>query len=462
MSARPAASRWFDERRTLLRVGGGLAVSGCLGADRAAHAATEAHGGSAKSCILIYLLGGPPQLDTFDLKPEAAAEVRGPFKPIASAVPGVEVCEHLPRLARLADKFSLIRSVSYPNSNHTPMIYYTLTGRPTDRPELDNDIRPPQRTDFPHLGAVLSRLKGGNGLLPGYVAIPEVAIRSSTKGEFKRSRSPLRGGSAGFLGAAYDPLTVNGELGSPNAVPALALPADVIFERFERRTALLSILDGHKPSSSLGATYQSFREQAVVLTGSGRQESRQPFRIDTEPAAVRTRYGEHPFGRAMLLARRLAEAAVPMIAVHFNEMTVCDGWDTHSKNFEGLKDELLPMLDQGVSALLEDLEQRGLLEQTVCVCMGEFGRTPKINGNAGRDHWGPCSSALLAGGGIRGGRVVGASDAIAAYPVSDRVDPTDIHATIHHCLGVDRHELIYDLGRRPWEICTGQVIDALL
>jgi uncharacterized protein (DUF1501 family) len=164
----------------------------------------------------------------------------------------------------------------------------------------------------------------------------------------------------------------------------------------------------------------------------------------------------------MLLARRLAEAGVPMISIHFNEMTVCDGWDTHSKNFDGLKTELLPMVDQSLSALLEDLDQRGRLDETLVVCLGEFGRTPKINSNAGRDHWGDCSSALLAGGGIRGGQVLGASDSIGAYPVSDKVDPVDIHATLYHCLGVEPESKIYDELQRPWDISTGQVISRLL
>jgi uncharacterized protein (DUF1501 family) len=184
--------------------------------------------------------------------------------------------------------------------------------------------------------------------------------------------------------------------------------------------------------------------------------------LDVEPPAVRQRYGEHRFGKALLLARRLVEARVPMVAVHFNEMTSCDGWDTHSQNFEALQSELLPMLDQGLSALLEDLDQRGRLQDTLVVCLGEFGRTPKINANAGRDHWGDCSSALLAGGGVRGGQVLGASDKIGAYPVSDRIDPVDIHATLYHCLGINPHQTLSDQAQRPWEISTGRVIERLL
>ncbi|MBC7821247.1 MAG: DUF1501 domain-containing protein [Planctomycetaceae bacterium] len=407
------------------------------------------------------MLGGPPHLDMFDLKPEAPQEVRGPFAPIATNVPGVQICELLPRLARTADKYALIRSVSHPNSNHTPMIYYTLTGRPTAQPLVDNDIRPPQRSDFPHVGSVLAKFKAAPSSLPGYIALPELAIRSSTKGEFKRARSPLRGGAAGFLGTRFDPLTVNGEPGTREAIPALALPDRVSSDRLDSRAALLSLLD--QPARSVAArAMQDFQQQAVLLTGAANRGTLPAFSLDDEPAELRDRYGRYRFGQTMLLARRLAEAGVPMVSIHFNEMTVCDGWDTHSKNFDALKSELLPMVDQSLSALLEDLDQRGRLDETLVVCLGEFGRTPKINGNAGRDHWGDCGSALLAGGGIRGGQVLGASDRIGAYPISDKVDPVDIHATLYHCLGLEPDYKIHDELQRPWDISTGQVLTRLL
>ena len=397
----------------------------------------------------------------WDLKPDAPAEVRGPFRPIATSVPGLRICEHLPRLARLARRYALVRSVSHNNHNHTPMIYYTLTGRPVEQPNQDNDVRPPQRTDFPHLGAVLAHFKRSPIGLPGYLAIPEVAVRSSSRGEFKRARTPLRGGGAGFLGPLVDPLAINGEPGTREAVPALSLPQEVTAERLQRRAALLSALEPHGRSLSAAHTHGELRDRAVVLSGAVGRTS-QVFSLDGESPALRDRYGRHRFGAALLLARRLAEAGVPMTAVHFNEMTVCDGWDTHAKNFEALQAELLPMLDQGVSALLEDLEQRGMLEQTVVVVMGEFGRTPKINKAAGRDHWGLCNSVLLAGGGIRGGQVHGSSDRIGAYPASDPVDPVDIHATLYHCMGLDPEQLIYDHLKRPFAISTGRVIKSLL
>ncbi|MCH7726007.1 MAG: DUF1501 domain-containing protein [Planctomycetes bacterium] len=461
-------ARILCQRRELLKVGAGLAVAGfalpaCFTPQAAAKAVRSRIAASgAKSCILVYLLGGPPHQDMFDLKPDATAEIRGPFQPIATRVPGLQICEYLPQLAKIADKYALIRSVSHRNSNHTPMIYYTLTGRHTAQPSRDNDIRPPQSDDFPHMGVVLSKFKRSVASLPGYIALPEVAIRSSTKGQYKRARNPLRGGGPGFLGAQFAPLGVNGEPGSRDAIPALALPKEVSAERFERRANLLTLLDRGPRSIRETQALHDIRTQAVALTGSSNRGQLKIFSLDDEPAKLRDRYGRHRFGQTMLLARRLAEAGVPMIAIHFNEMTICDGWDTHSKNFEACRTELLPMVDQSLSALLEDLDRRGQLDETLVVCMGEFGRTPKINKNAGRDHWGECSSTLLAGGGIRGGRVVGASDRHAAYPAVDPIDPVDIQATIYELMGLDTHQLIHDRSQRPWEISTGRVIRQLL
>src|SRR6185295_3766005 len=234
-------------RREFLRVGGGLAVASFLSpalVREAQAAANERSSAAARSCILIYLLGGPPHLDMWDLKPAAPAEVRGPFRPISTNVPGLQICEHMPRLAGMADRYALVRTVSHNNHNHTPMMYYTLTGRSVEQPLADNDLRPPQRTDFPHIGAVLARFKPPPVGLPGFIAIPELATRSSVaEGESQRPRVPLRGGRAGFLGPKFDPLPVDGKIGTNAAVPALALPKDVTGERLERRSALLSVLE---------------------------------------------------------------------------------------------------------------------------------------------------------------------------------------------------------------------------
>src|SRR5258708_31561768 len=383
-------------RRDFLRTGGGLAVAGhslphwvgALQANEAVAGHSAAGAGRAKSCILVYLLGGPPHLDMFDLKPQAPAEVRGPFQPIATNTPGVEICEHFPRLSQMADKFALVRSVSYPNSNHTPMIYYTLTGRPTARPEEDNDVRPTQRTGSPPVGSMLSKLRDGAGPMPPYVAVPEVATRNSTLGEFKRgARLPLRGGTAGFLGARFDPLPMNGEPGAVDAVPALTPPLEVPRDRFERRSALLEMLNRPAVSSR---DFDDVRHRAALLTAASSSSQRAPFTLEGEPAHVRERYGDRRFGRSLLMARRLVEAGVSLVAVHFNEMTVCDGWDTHSKNFEGLQSELLPMVDQGLSALLDDLDSRGRLDDTLILCLGEFGRSEERRvGKEGRSRWSP-------------------------------------------------------------------------
>ncbi|MFQ5731736.1 MAG: DUF1501 domain-containing protein [Planctomycetaceae bacterium] len=451
------------QRREFLRFGSGLAASGLLLPELVAAAKTSgAPRGKAKSCILVYLLGGPPHQDMFDLKPDAPAEIRGPFRPIDTSVPGVQICEHLPRLAKRADRFALVRSVSRRNSNHTPMIYYTLTGHDTAIPNRDNDVRPPQRTDFPHMGSVISRFKPTDAALPGYVALPEVAIRSSIRGQYKRARSALRGGGPGFLGPRYAALNVNGPPGTREAIPTLALPKNVTVRRFEERAALLSLLDRGAPRVPTTEQLGTLRKRAVMLTGAANRGRLETFSLDGEPAKLRDRYGRHRFGQSLLLARRLSEAGVPMVAVHFNEMTVCDGWDTHSKNFEALKTELLPMVDQGLSALLDDLQRRGTLGETLVVCLGEFGRTPKINKNAGRDHWGECSTTLLLGGGIRSGQVYGSSDNHAAYPKTNPVDPADIQATIYHCLGLDPRQPMYDLSDRAWPISNGTVIRGLV
>jgi len=455
-------------RRMFLRVGGGLAIAGGIlphlaGAATGSGAATGAmQRGKARSCILVYLLGGPPHLDMWDLKPQAAAEIRGPFKPIATATPGLTICEHLPRLARLTNRYALVRSVSHNNHNHTPMIYYTLTGRQVERPELDNDVRPPQSSDAPHHGSILSAmLPPSSSSLPGFVAIPQLAVRSSLEGEFKRARTALRGGGAGFLGSLFDPLCVDGDPGLADSVPALSRPADIAAERHERRASLLSLLESKRPAIANSESYGKLRGQAVTLTGAPKGSAEQ-FSLDGEPQAIKERYGLNRFGRAMLLARRLALAGVVMTTIHFNEMTVCDGWDTHSKNFAALESELLPMLDQGLSALIEDLSGRGALDETLIIVMGEFGRTPKINAQAGRDHWGSCQSVLLAGGGIRGGVVLGASDKIGAYPTDNPIDPVDIHATMYHCMGLDPAALIHDRLGRPHPLSVGQPVAALL
>ncbi|HUY32409.1 MAG TPA: DUF1501 domain-containing protein [Pirellulales bacterium] len=437
--------------RRLFLEAGTLALFG--GARRAAPvlAGNSAAGGRAKSCILVYLLGGPPHIDMWDLKPDAPAEIRGPFQPIATNVPGIRFGEHLPLLARQADKLAVLRSLTYPNNDHPFMTYHTLTGRVSAVPLDANTVLPPSRNDHPHMGAVVAKFKHTSTDVPGYVAIPEVRLRMQPL--------PVAGGGrAGMLGPRYDPFAINDDPSQP--LPALQLPHDVSAERFARRQSLLAVVDGHSPKARPPDEYQTLRGSASRLLGSS--TTQETFSLDKEPEALRDRYGMHRFGQSLLLARRLVENGVSFVAVHFNYMSLCDGWDTHAKNFPCLKDELLPLLDQGLSAMLDDLAGRGLLDETLVVTMGEFGRTPKVNDQGGRDHWGSCASVVFAGGGTRGGTVVGASDKIGAYPTDRAVGPPDVVATIYHALGLKPESLMYDaLLGRPMTLAEGRPIDPL-
>lgn len=404
-----------------------------------------------RSCILIYLLGGPPHLDMWDPKPTAPAEIRGPFRPIATKVPGVQFSEHLPRLAGMADKLAVVRSVSYANNDHPYMIYYTLTGRVSPAPLGANTVLPPSRMDYPHMGSVVAKFKHSDWAVPGYVAIPEVRIRMQAV--------PVSGGGrAGFLGPSYDPFAINDDPRDP--LSAIQLPTGVSTQRFESRGGLLAVLDGCAPRARAAQEHEAFRRSAGRLLSS--PATRELFDLDKEPGPLRDRYGRHRFGQSMLLARRLAESGVSLIGIHFNHMTRCDGWDTHARNFDCLKDELLPLVDNSMSALLDDLDQRGLLEETLVVCMGEFGRTPRINGNAGRDHWGHCGSVVFAGGGIRGGQIIGSSDPIGAYPREQPVDPADIQASIYQRFGLDPHQEMHDRLGRPLPLSIGTPVRQLV
>jgi hypothetical protein len=406
--------------------------------------------GRARHCILVYLLGGPPQIDMWDMKPEAPAEIRGPFKPIQSAVGGMDFCEHLPRLAAQARDLAILRSVTFPNNDHPAMIYHTLTGRESRVPLGANTVLPPSRSDDPHMGSVVARFRHHHAQVPGYVAIPEVRVRMMAM--------PVSGGGrAGLLGAPYDPLAINDDPREPLA--GLKLPDELSAERFEHRQSLLAMLDGKSPRAASSQEYQSRRDSASRLVGSAAAGGM--FSLDQEPTAVREQYGQHRFGQSLLVARRLVENGVSFVGVHFNYMTKCDGWDTHQKNFEALQGELLPLLDQGLSALVQDLKQRGLLDETLVVTMGEFGRTPRINKDGGRDHWGHCASVLWAGGGIRGGNLVGASDRNCAFPTELPVGPPDVVATIYHALGLEARTTMVDPLGRPMTICEGKVISRL-
>lgn len=404
---------------------------------------------AAKNCILVYLLGGPSHLDMWDLKPDAPKEMRGPFSPIATSVPGVHVSEHLPLLAERADRMAILRSLGYPNNDHPFMAYHMLTGRLSPTPLGANTVLPPSRSDHPHMGAVVSRFHHRDGSVPGYVAIPEVFVRMGPQ-------AVAGGGRAGYLGPQFDPLPINDD--PSKGLTTLDLPDGVSDGRFDARQSLLALLDGHSPRSARSRVYDTQRSTASRLT---RQTRGGLLDLDAEPATLHQRYGRDRFGQSLLLARRLVERGVSFVAVHFNYMTKCDGWDTHKDNFGCLQNELLPMLDRGLSALLDDLTDRGLLDETLIVTMGEFGRTPKINANAGRDHWGRCSAAVFAGGPVSGGTVIGASDTTGSYPTHRPVSPADVTATIYHALGLDPETLMHDRFNRPLPLSPGQVIGEL-
>ena len=405
--------------------------------------------GKARHCILVYLLGGPPHQDMWDLKPDAPSEIRGPFNAIATREPGIQISEHLPRLAQQTHRMSIVRSLGYNNGDHPFMTYYTLTGRISPRPLGANTVLPPSRDDDPHMGCVVSKFQHRVPQVPGYVAIPEVQVRMTMM--------PVAGGGrAGYLGPEYNPLAINGDPRQPGAVAALRLPAEVTPGRRDERGDLLALLDGFGGNLRGVQDYAAVRRRAAALTDSGEQEGL--FALASEKPALRSAYGDHRFGQSLLLARRLVERGVSFVGVHFNNMTRCDGWDTHKNNFSCLRDELLPVLDQGLSALLDDLADRGLLDETLVVCMGEFGRTPRLTvrpgsrtkvDQPGRDHWPRAMSLLVSGGGMRTGQVIGATNAKGEEPVERAMTPNDLWASVYQHLGVDYTHEFPDHAGRP-------------
>ena len=454
LSPQPVAGARTDRRRFLMCGTSGLLSSLALlrsGRAFGRETAEKVPHKTARHCILVYLLGGPSHLDMWDPKPSATAEIRGPFETISTAVPGLRFTEHLPLLAQRADRLAIVRSVTHENNDHPYMAYYTLTGRVSPVSLGANTVLPPSRSDDPHMGAIVSKFKHADTNVPGYVAIPELTVRMSPV--------PVAGGGrAGYLGPRFDPLPLNDDPSRP--IASLALPTGVTAARMNGREELLALLDGRSLKAARAADYAATRRTAMRLTrsiGGGGM-----FDLSAESAALRDSYGRNRFGQSLLLSRRLVERGVSFVGVHFNYMSKCDGWDTHKNNFACLKSELLPLFDRGLTALLDDLAIRGLLDDTLVVVMGEFGRTPKINADAGRDHWGPCGSVVLAGGGLNLGISVGASDKFGAYPTLQPVSPPDITATIFHALGLDPKQLMSDAQGRPLPISTGTPVAQLI
>ncbi|HUR44559.1 MAG TPA: DUF1501 domain-containing protein [Candidatus Saccharimonadales bacterium] len=455
MSGAPHQRRGQMTRRAMLRIGAiaplGLTLPTLLKA--ATNAGPNAgRFGQAKRCLMLYMWGGPSHIDTFDMKPGAPAEIRGDFSPISTNIPGIQICEHLPFLAKHADKLGFVRSVTHSDNNHSTSAHWMLTGR---KHALSAENFSAEQSDFPHIGSVLSKLAPVAGHLPTFVALPEII--ATTAGFV----TPGQGG--GILGRTYDPFRINqhpdeAEFRVQNLTPVQGLSD----ERLRGRVSMLQEFEHFRGSLITSAEARSlsvFQERALDLVTSS--ETRNAFDLEAEGAAQRDRYGRHTFGQSLLLARRMMEAGVKLVTVywHRDKPGVDTTWDTHSGNFKQLKERLLPQVDRPISALLDDLAERGMLEDTLVVWMSEFGRTPKVNNNeAGRDHWGACNTIWMAGGGVPGGQVYGASDKIASEPVSDAVSPADLSATIYHLLGLDPASLIYDQLGRPLPISEGQVM----
>jgi hypothetical protein len=441
LGSEPALRCHGTSRRAFLRVGSLSAFGLTLPRLLAAREVQAVGQRRDVNCILLWMGGGPSNIDTFDMKPEAPIEVRGEFKPIATNLPGQYVCEHLPRVASVMDKICLIKSVTHPESgDHVAATHYLLTGYP-QRP--DPSGQPANSLVYPAYGSVIAREKGWHHALPPYVILT---------GE----SAPYSG--AGYMGSAFNPLVVKSD---PNlatfSVEDVSIPDSIGVERTMRRRSMLAALDrwqqridaanSAEPKSEpparagIAAERSQFYRQAYDLITS--PAAKRAFRLDEEPPTIRDRYGRHRYGQACLLARRLVEAGVRFVSVETN------WWDTHQNNFTDLKGTRLPNLDQFYSALLEDLAGRGLLANTLVIWMGEFGRTPRVNGQAGRDHWAWSNAICLSGAGVRVGTVVGATDKNCERPAGTAHSTHDLAATVYELLGIDRTKEYMTPDARP-------------
>lgn len=445
-----------------------------------------------RSVILLFLLGAPPQQETWDPKPDSPLEARGDLGVIQTATPGLLIGETMTRTARLTEKIAILRAVSTGDNAHSSSGFYMTTGQP-HQPQGVENAKPGAPNDWPSIGGVVrhlfegrSRAEMGQPLTTGVPHAPMQVENAkpgapndwpSVGGVVRKLLQPRcklpaavtlpeqsandggltwPGQDAGFLGRAADPWLITCEPEKPAFdVPGLALPADVPAPRFDGRKGLLSALDRYPTADP--HTRRAFE----MITAPA---ARQAFDLDTEPTRVRDRYGRSRFGQSCLLARRLVEAGVPLVRVNWTRLPNCPNnghWDTHQKNSEAMR-KMMPTLDAAYTALLEDLSDRGMLDDTLVVWMAEFGRTPKINGAGGRDHWGPVFSVALSGGGVKGGSIYGASDKLAAYPKDGRVTPQDLHATLYHCLGIPRSAEIHDSLGRPLAVYRGEPVRQIL
>jgi hypothetical protein len=429
-------------RRELFQVGAAGLLGLSLPRVLQAKARLSEQGMTAKAdaCIVIFLNGGPSHLDMWDMKPEAPAEVRGEFKPIASSVSGVQFSEHLPRLGALMHHAALVRSVHHSvNNAHAAAVYAALTGH--DRGENGGGTKP---TDYPAIGSVLAHTRPAKTPTVPFVSMPYITQEGA-------GGPPQPGFFGGWLGRAFDPLFVLRDPNSPAfGMPELAPVGEITPARLAGRQRLIARLEdgpGQKPAAHQDMSM--FQAKAFDLLTA--PQTQRAFQLEREPLPVRERYGRNIYGQSVLLARRLIEAGTRVASISWAPDANAT-WDTHGNNFTKLKKELLPQLDAAVSSLLADLHERGMLQRTLVAVMGEFGRTPKVNNNAGRDHHNFCYTLMLAGGGIKGGTVYGSSDRIGNRPSSCPVTPADILATIYECLGIPADLELHDRLARPFQL----------
>lgn len=442
----------LTSRRNMLQVG----YSGLMGLGlhslmpRTAHSSEPVPSGAApraKSLIIVFCTGAISHHDTFDMKPNAAKEIRGEFNPIETSVPGTQICEHLPRLAARAHKYALVRSLSHKDNNHLMSTHHVLTGHLQPGAFFDKVA---SRDDWPCYSSGCEYLRPRSDGIPSGVNLPTFLMSA-----------PLTwpGQHAGFLGPKFDPWQIVGDPNKPDfRVDALTLSQGIDTTRLDQRRGLLRSLDQQTTVASDIGAFRMTEDQRLAFTMLSSGQLSQAFELNREPDSVRDRYGRHPFGQSLLLARRLVEAGVPIVQANMGPV---QNWDHHSAIFTTLKGRMLTPLDESVSALLDDLDESGMLDQTMVMLVGEFGRTPTINKDSGRDHWGPCFTGLFAGAGVQGGKVIGESDEIGAYPNSTAFSPDDIGATVYTALGIDPHSVVQDRLGRPVHLNQGNVIAAL-
>jgi len=464
LSIQDRASKLCDgwSRREILRVGGlsllGLSLPQLVQAREQNKDQTQgATFGRAKNVIFLYLAGGPPQHETFDPKPNAPLEIRGEFQAISTNVPGIQFCELLPRTARIADRLAVVRSMATDDNIHSSSSAWVLTGHKY----AGTNARTIQPSDWPYFGSIVKMLKPSETL----PALSTVWIPDWMR--LNENVTPA-GQTGGLLGRHLDPERFIGDPSQTNYKVDGLQSSDDVIARLQVRRELLRQLDNRFGQPSVAADFGGFdnyQAQAFDVITSGKAVN--AFGIEKESAATRERYGMNAWGQCALMARRLIEAGVRLVHVQWPRMpgdNAVDNplWDTHAQNFDRLEDVLCPVFDVGFSALIEDLDQRGLLDETLVVAIGEFGRTPTINANAGRDHWGNVFSCALAGAGISGGQVFGASDNHGAYPIADRVEPGDLIATIYHLLGIDYKRILFTADGRAVPVTHGKPIEKLL